>query len=341
MSSNQYYRNIQPFLYDSMNEIEASFLPATLNPVNNAMYRLFFRYNYEEMFSLFDFENLPDEWDKRYFINMLLCRGWIAVVKTDTYGWIPQQAVWGAGRNVFHFPTSVLVNNPYFNPANRQTEYYIRRITDSDGTIHDIDGYIVNMTPDFMGVADLAAFYAVKMASLFSTFDNSAVLARNGFILSADSKADSMTIEKAVEGILNGDLIVTLKSKRKAGQTEERLIEPFESDVRKHYIITDILNDFYSLRDMFHTEIGFPTINRDKKGRNLAGEQAAQEFTSTVKSDLWFNCLKQSVDKFNSAAGFEITVKRNYDYAGYGNIAGRMEVGGDGNVSKDTIQHTG
>ena len=308
---------VVPFLYDTANEIESLMQPATVHETNTLDYHFFFRYFMQELFGIFRFENFPDEWNYEFFLWNLLCRGWLAIVDSPSYdGWIPQPCVWGAGRNVFAFPTSVLVQNGYFNPEDGRTEFNLFR--ESDRTNRDsfgvpvydtreISAYIIKIAPDYAPLADICAQYAGKCASLFATVDNSSILSRNGYILQADNKADSMTLEKAVEGILNGDIIVTIKSKRpQRGQEERKLAEIFESDIRKHYIVGDVLDDLQTINDMFHSAIGFPVVNRAKKERIIQAEQAALNVPASVRPDLWERTLKDSIARFNAATDYNI-----------------------------------
>lgn len=288
------------FLYDCINEYESSWLPGRLNAPNSVYFHYFFKYLLQDLYSIFDFEDLPEDWQKEYMIYNLLCRGWIAFVNAEPYGWIPQPCAWGAERNVFAFPLSVLVCNGWFNPTDGRLEYKL-----------DEEAYYLHTAPDFAPLADICAFYADKLSCLFSTLNNSAILSRNGYVTITDNKAKSMTVEKAIEGILNSEFIVSLNARKGPGEELLRQnVEILESDVRKHYIVSDVLMDIENLIDQFHADLGFPVINRTKKERIQTAEQASLNASSFGKSENWFDILQEDLDRFNSAAGYDIKLKR-------------------------------
>lgn len=322
------------FLYDCANEIESMFQPATVHESNTLDYHYFFKYFMTELYGIIRVDDFPKDWNKEFFIWNLICRGWLAIVNAESYGgWIPQPCVFGAGRNVFAFPTSVLVQNGWFNPDDGRIEFYlydewIPETRDSFGNpvlkYREKQAYIIKISPDYRGIADICAQYAGKAASLFATIDNSSILSRNGYILETDSKAESMTVEKAVEGILNGELIVSIKKKRqpnKPGAENSKIAEIFESDVKKHYIVTEALEDLQTIVDQFHAAIGFPIINRAKKERTIQAEQEAMNVPASVRPDLWERCLQESIADFNRERGYNIKIDLKYQGGDYGTLS--------------------
>lgn len=287
-------------MYDCINAYESSWLPGRLNSPNSVYFHYFFRYLMQDLYSIFDFKGLPEEWQKEYMIYNLLCRGWIAFVKAEPYGWIPQPCKWGGERNVFAFPLSVLVCNGWFNPSDGRMEY---RLED--------DAYYLHTAPDFAPLADICAFYADKLSCLYSTLDNSAILSRNGYVTITDSKAKSMTVEKALEGILNSEFIVSINARKNPGESLiNDNIEVLESDVRKHYIVDQVLMDIENLIDQFHSDLGFPVVNRTKKERIQTAEQLSLNASSFGKSEDWFDILQEDLQRFNAASGMSITLDR-------------------------------
>ena len=319
---------IQPFFYECANEYNSSVQPASLKSYNNFDYLFFFKYFMQEMFGIIQIDGFPKEWNYEFFLWNLLFRGWLGVVNSESYGgFIPQPCVWGAGRNVFQFPTSVIVQNGWFNPEDGKTEFSLFPDLDTGTT----ESVVIHCTPDYAPLADIASQWALRAAALFPTIDNSAILSRNGYILQGDSKAESFTLEKAVQGILNGDLIVSMKSRRnKTPNDTVKLADIFESDVRKHYIVTDVLEDLQTIIDCYHSAIGFPTINRSKKERTIKLEQASLNAPKSVKPDLWERTLNESFERLNKIAGYSIKARFVYP------MEEEIETGGGGDVSKDS-----
>lgn len=288
------------WMYDCINAYESSWLPGRLNSPNSVYFHYFFKYLLQDLYSIFDFQGLPEDWQKEFMIYNLLCRGWIAFVNAEPYGWIPQPCAWGGDRNVFGFPLTVLVCNGWFNPTDGELQY---RLKDN--------AYLLHTSPDFLPLADICAFYADKMSCLYSTFDNSAILSRNGYITISEKKAQSMTIEKAVEGILNSEFIVSINARKNAGESLLKdSVEILETDVQKHYICSDVLMDIENLLDQFHADLGYPVINRTKKERIQTAEQASLNASCFGKSENWFDMLQKDLEIFNKASGMDITVSR-------------------------------
>ena len=302
--------NTIPFFYDCANEYNSSIQPNTLRQYDNYDFMFFQKYFLQELYGIIQIDGFPENWNKQFFLWNVLFRGWIAIVNSESYGgWIPQPCVWGAERNVFQFPLSVIVQNGWFNPENGKIEFSLFPDINSG----ESESAIITFTPDYTPLADIATQYAIKAATLFPAITNSAVLCRNGYILQADNKADAVTLEKSVQGILNGELIVTVKSKKtKTPADQEKSIDIFESDIRKHYIVGDLLEDLQTIIDMFHAAIGYPIINRAKKERTISSEQTALNASGNIKPDLWEMTINDCLDKFNSISGYNIHVKLKY-----------------------------
>ena len=305
-------------LFDCINAYESSWLPARLNSPNSVYFHYFFKYLLQDIYSIFDFQGLPDDWQPEFMIYNLLCRGWIAFVDAAPYGWIPQPCAWGGERNVFAFPLSVLVCNGWFNPEGGRLEYKLKD-----------DAYLLHTSPDFTPLADIAAFYADKLSCLFSTMNNSAILSRNGYVVVADNKARGLTYEKALEGILNSEFIVPMNARKQPGENIMDSLEILETDVEKHYIVDRVLMDIKECIDQFHAEIGFPSINRGKKERVQTSEQVALSESNFGKPELWFDILQKDLKTFNQASGLNISVSRREANEAKG-------VFEDGTISTDT-----
>lgn len=286
-------------LFDCINEYESSWLPGRLNTPNSVYFHYFFKYLLQDIYSIFDFQGLPEDWQPEYMIYNLLCRGWIAIVNADPYGWIPQPCTWGGERNVFAFPLSVLVCNGWFNPTDGELEYQLKE-----------KAFLLHTSPDFTPLADIAAFYADKLSCLYSTMNNSAILSRNGYITISDSKAKSLTYEKALEGILNSEFIVSMNARKNAGESITDNLELLETDVEKHYIVDKVLMDVKETLDQFHSDIGFPSVNRGKKERVQSSEQTAISEANFGKPELWFDILQKDLKRFNAASGMNLSVNR-------------------------------
>ena len=294
-----------PYDYDFINVVENLYKPQTVKVRNTQVYRYFFHYYLEEIFNLFEFRGFPEDWDINYFKAVLYCTGKVAVVYADPYKWIPQFCHFGPGRNVYGFPTSIMISNPYFHPADQKTEYDISK-----------DNALIRINPLCIGIADIAAFYAYKKACIAPVVENSALISRNGWILAATGKAEAATMQQAVQSILSGDIVATIREKDFATASHEISFTPFETDAEKHYLVTEALQDMRTVDDMFHNALGMGTINRNKKERTITTEQQTETDACRGNVELWKDCLNEGFRILADRSGGEIDITAAEKYRG-------------------------
>ena len=141
MSIPQYYEFID--LYNS------SISPSTIHCENASLTWFFKRYLLQKVLSVFEFENIPENWDKDYFLYTLFMFGHVAVINTDKFGVIPQFCTLH-GRDVFYRPTNALITN-----------HLIRGFKDPRiGS----QCSLIKMQPDYGGAWDIVTYYADLMA---------------------------------------------------------------------------------------------------------------------------------------------------------------------------------
>lgn len=79
-----------PYMYDYVNAEVSQHSPSTVHTKNTELQRFFARYLLQKAMSVFKWD-LPETWDRDYFLYVLYGIGYIAVINTDRYGVIPQQ----------------------------------------------------------------------------------------------------------------------------------------------------------------------------------------------------------------------------------------------------------
>ena len=99
-----------PASYDYINAANAAVSPSTVHCRNTALSQYFRRYLLQKAMSLYKWK-LPEHWSKNYFLYVLYCWGYIAVVNTSKFGVIPQGCTL-TGYNVFYQPTNAIITNP-------------------------------------------------------------------------------------------------------------------------------------------------------------------------------------------------------------------------------------
>ena len=109
-----------PVLHYEKMLYNGSFSPSTIHTKNNTMFCYFVEYLLQKAISVFEFNGMPETWDKGYFLYNLFTIGWIAVIKTDRYGVIPQRCTL-SGLNIYNLPNKVIVTNGLLPEVNELT----------------------------------------------------------------------------------------------------------------------------------------------------------------------------------------------------------------------------
>lgn len=290
--------------YALLNAVCGQFKPSGLHLYDNALYNFFCEKLYNELLSIFIIDNIPENWNVEYFLNHLLCLGYCAVVDTTEFGWIPQNSHFTEKRDVYGFPYAVYIANNYYS-GDATKEYMFKG--------NDVNCVLFRCNYINSAIVRIIPHYASKFAALFSIFDNSAMLSKNGFIVKGEHKASAYTLQKAVESILNGELIATiLREKSKEPVESGKDIDVMESDVRKHYIITEVISDYEKLYQAFHKEIGVP-IFIDKKERTNVFESRTANEAVRLQSTSWIETLNKCADKFNTLSGESIKFRHRFE----------------------------
>ena len=99
-----------PILYDHKNIYNSRVSPSTVHAKNTALSWFFYRYLMQKIFSVYEFD-LPEEWDRDYFLYTIFTIGFGGVLATDKYGTIFQHGTL-SGYNIYYRPTTFLVSNP-------------------------------------------------------------------------------------------------------------------------------------------------------------------------------------------------------------------------------------
>ena len=295
--------------WDDMNFIEGHINPSSKKYLNNEAFRYWFRALFERACSVMKF-SLPDEWSgsvKDFFYYSLFLKGWLMVTELPEYGKVFQPANFGAGRNIYYQPTSVLLTNPYFEDTELQDkEFEIGK-----------DCEILKLTPNYEGIFPIISYYAEELAFVKSDIDMATVNAKLAYILGAKTKAAGEAIKKIIDKINMGDI---------AAVYDQRLTNsPDDKDIPLQFLdlsniafksvdsIEKLLMDMQTTLNNFDTEIGIPTLPFQKKERMVTSEAESKIVDSTSRSVVWLNTLKDSMKAVNSHYGLSLDVELRFD----------------------------
>lgn len=277
--------------YDFINLYNAARSPSTVHVKNTRLRNYFRKYLMQKAISVFKW-NIPEEWDKDYFLYTLYGMGFIAILNTDRYGTICQQCSPG-GYNLYYRPSYVIVTNPLI----RETL-----------TLNiDEDCVLLKLQPDYSSICDIVGYYADQLALCAEAMGVNLVNTKSGVVFQADTKAAAETYKKMFDNLSEGDPAVVIGKKMMSDDGKPNWF-PFTQDIKQSYITSDVLSDMRKIEAMFDTDIGIPNANTDKRERLIADEVNANNVETATRCELWLETLRKGLEKANNMFNLSLTV---------------------------------
>ena len=266
-----------PFDYESINQYNG-----TRTPTGEVEFDLttsyFFRSLYQRALSVIKFD-LPSEWNKRYFKNVLFGCGYIGIVRTAKFGVVPQIANL-SGYGLYLQPTKLLIAQPFVQ---------------FEGEIGD-NCAVIKLTPDYKGITDIVEHYALQLSKCCTSINVSLVNSRLSLLAYAKTKQGAETLKVILEKISSGDPAVVVDKIVKGDNldgTESIFTTAF--DPARNYISDKLLTDFTTILNSFDREIGIPVID-EKKERRIESEINTIISDSGTRLETWKECLDESIE---------------------------------------------
>lgn len=282
-----------PYMYDYINAEVSQHSPSTVHTKNTELQRFFARYLLQKAMSVFKWD-LPETWDRDYFLYVLYGIGYIAVLNTDKYGVIPQQCGLD-GYNIFYQPKRALVTNPL-----------LKGLRSLDiGT----QCTLIKLQPDYGSVMDLVGFYADMMALTAETAGVNLVNSRLSYVFFGKNKNTAESQKKLFDRVASGEPATFVDTALYDVQSGNPSWIPFQQNVGQNYIAGDALADLRKWEMMFDTDIGIPNANTDKKERLISDEVNANNVEVTSKADLWLDQLQKSFAQTSKMFGVKLGVE--------------------------------
>lgn len=282
-----------PYMYDYVNACVSQHSPSTVHTKNTELQRFFARYLLQKAMSVFKWD-LPETWDRDYFLYVLYGIGYIAVINTDKYGVIPQQCGLD-GYNIFYQPKRALVTNPLLKG--------LRRL--DIGT----QCTLIKLQPDYGSVMDLVGFYADMMALTAETAGVNLVNSRLSYVFFGKNKNTAESQKKLFDRVASGEPATFVDTALYDVQSGNPSWIPFQQNVGQNYIAGDALADLRKWEMMFDTDVGIPNANTDKKERLISDEVNANNVEVTSKADLWLDQLQKSFAQTSKMFGVKLGVE--------------------------------
>lgn len=250
------------------------------NLSRDALFNYFRKYLLQKAFSVYRW-TVPEEWNLWYFLYHLYIWGYVSVVYTLTYGWIPQRcAIYGY--DIFDTPNRIRVDNTIVKGIDRKigNKCVLFRF---DGT--------------YTGIMDIIDVYAGQLAELFTDVRVSAINSRLAYVFTANDKQEAEDQKKLFDMVLDGEVAVFRKNSPTSSW------EYFTQNIGQNYIIDKLLADARKVLNAFNTEIGIPNTNVEKKERMNVDEVNSNNGDTKVRAALWLEEFQKTCDDLNRIAG--------------------------------------
>ena len=276
--------------YDYINLYNASRSPSTVHVKNSRLRNYFRKYLMQKAISVFKWQ-LPDEWDKDYFLYTLYGAGFIAILDTDRYGVSCQQCAPG-GYNLYYRPSYVIVTNPLLPTMTLNI---------------DRDCILVKLQPDYSSICDIVGYYADQLALASEAMGVNLVNTKSGIVFGAENKAQAEAYKKMFDNLSEGDP-ATVIGKNLLNDDGSPAWFPFVASVKESYVTSDILSDMRKIEAMFDTDIGIPNANTDKRERLISDEVNANNVETATRCELWLETVRKEFEKANAMFGLDLSV---------------------------------
>lgn len=305
--------NGAPYYYNYINAETSQVTPSTVHVKDSGLCRYFTKYLLQKAMSVFEWD-LPETWNKDYFLYVLYCWGYVAVVNTDKFGVIPQGCGL-KGYDVFYAPTHAVIANPLLSGI----------LEPRIGTQCEL----LKLQPDFSGILDLVGHYAEQMALASQSVSVNLLNSKLSYVFTAKTKALAESLKKMYDQIASGEPAVVIDSRLKNAADGEETWKAFEQNVGGNYIVTNLLADLRKIEAMFDTEIGIPNANTDKRERLIQDEVNANNIETYSKCAMWLENLQDACKRVNDMFGLSIAVRwREIPMIGGGADGGNLEPAG-------------
>lgn len=278
--------NGAPYMYDYRNAVISNVEPSTVHARDTVISWYWRRWLLQKAMSLFTWK-LPDNWDKDYFLYTLYCWGYVAIVKTDKYGVIPQGCTLG-GLNVFYRPTWALISNPLLKGV-------LRPVIDEQCTLF-------KLRPDYAGIMDVTNHYAELLAMVTETVATNLYNSQLSYVFTADGKAAAESFKKLYDRIHSGNPAAVIDKSLMDKDGKPRWTA-FEQNLRNVFICPELQTFKKDLLDEYLTLIGIPTANTEKKERLIVDEVNSNNVETSIDWDRSLEGLRKTCEKTRKMFG--------------------------------------
>lgn len=280
-----------PAFYDFQNAYNSLMSPSTMHCSDTGLQWYFRRYLLQKAIAVFKWK-LPEEWARNYFLYVLYCWGYIAIVNTDKYGVIPQGCSL-SGYNIFYQPTHATIANPLLRGI-------LQPKIDKQCTL-------IRLQPDYGSIMDEVNFYADILALCAETVGTNLFNSKLAYVFASSNKNAAETFKKMYDAIASGEPAV-FPDKQLFQEDGSPNWMMFNQDLKNSYIVSDIMEDMRKWEQKFCSDLGIPNSNTEKRERLITAEVESNDVEVKLWADLALENLKESCEKANKMFGIELSV---------------------------------
>lgn len=285
-----------PYMYTVMNEAISSISPSTVHTANTELFKYYSKYLIQYALAQYNW-TMPETWEKDYFIYTLYCVGYIAIIKTDAFGVIPQRCSL-RGLNVFYHPTEALIANPLL-PG-----YAAQRI--------DKDCVIIKLQPDYSSIMDKVAMYADLLSMCDDVTQINLFNSQLSYVMAAQNKNVAESFKKLYDVIHSGNPAVVV-DKMLFNADGTPLWQAFNNDVGNNFIVDKLQAVKEVIKDQYLTDLGIPTANTMKKERLIVAEVNSNNKETAIITDMWLEHMKEQCSKVKKMFDVDLDVNWRFD----------------------------
>lgn len=280
-----------PTFYDHNNAYNSMLAPSTMHVRDTNLQWYFRRYLLQKAIAVFKWK-MPKQWAQNYFLYVLYCWGYIAIVNTDKFGVIPQGCSL-KGYNVMYQPTHAVIANPLLSGI-------LEPQIDTQCTL-------IRLQPDYGGIMDKVNFYADVMALSAETVGTNLFNSKLAYVFAASSKRDAETFKKLFDQIASGEPAAVI-AKDLFNEDGSPNWMMFNQSLKDSYIVSDIMDDMRKWELKFMTDLGIPNSNTEKKERLIEAEVESNDVEVKLWADMALDSLKESCQKASDMFGIDLSV---------------------------------
>ena len=290
-----------PIMYRANNLATASHSPAGVHTRDNLTEQFYARYLFKRAISAVKL-TLPAEWAKNYVQYTLFARGFGAVLRIPRYGTIFQGGNL-YGRNVYYQQTRFITVNPLFQ-------------TPADGWAIHKDCVVVQLQPDYSGIADIVETYAARLALAYEAWQMNTQNSKLAYVIGAGGSAQAKTFEALFDKIQSGVPAVAAGN-GVFSKDGKPLWQTFSNDLKQNYVAPIISQDMRSIMNEFDSFVGIPSNPESgKKERQIVDEVNANNIETDTLLDLFVESLNIGFAEANAKYGLALKAEKKYDVVG-------------------------